>query len=235
MRILLVTSLTVTTGAISEAFAPAMAAIDVAADVEDALVLAAIRDPDLIVLDRAASDSDGLAMLRRIRASGVVTPLLWLCGDAPADALCRAFDLGADDCVGPLVQPAELLARARALVRRAAGHAAAAIDVSGLVVDIAARTVALDDRALRITGKEFALLELLALRRGVVVGRETIMDHLYGGPQEPVAKVIDIHICRIRRKLAAVAPGRVLLRTVWGQGFVLGERAPAAHVQPMAA
>lgn len=213
------------------AFGPAQAVIDHALDVEDALELGWSRTHDLIVL----ADGDALATLRRLRTTGCTTPVIWLADVSTAADRVRALDLGADDCVEAAIDDAELLARARHVVRRTGGHASALIRVGDMEIDTAARTVTLAGRRLRLTGKEFGILELLALKKGAVVSRETLMDHLYGGPEEPVAKVIDIHVCRIRRKLSEVASGRAALRTVWGLGFALSAPAAAHGPAPLAA
>lgn len=213
------------------AFAPARAVIDHALDVEDALELGWSRTHDVIVL----AHDDALATLRRLRATGFTTPVIWLADVSTAADRVRALDLGADDCLEAAIDDAELLARARHVVRRAGGHASALIRVGDMEIDTAARTVTLAGRRLRLTGKEFGILELLALKKGAVVSREMLMDHLYGGPEEPVAKVIDIHVCRIRRKLSEVASGRAALRTVWGLGFALSASGAAQGSAPVAA
>lgn len=202
--------------------------MDEATILDDLIDLCQLTAPDIVLLGRALEDADGFDALRRLRRSGVETPVIWLCGDAPSADRAKALDLGADDCIGSGADASEVLARTRAVLRRLAGHASATVTVGPLTVDLGARTLMVAGRAVRVTRKEFALLELLALRRGVVVRRQTIMDHLYAGPDEPVAKVLDIHVCRIRRKLAEAAPGETLLRTVWGQGFVLDGREAGA-------
>lgn len=223
MRILLIAADTTARRPLSAALAPAEAVIDRALGCEDALVLHRLYDHELIVIDSALPEGGALAAVRRVRAAGVQTPLIWLCGAAPAVRRAEALDLGADDCLDASLQPVEILARARAAVRRGSGHAAGTISVGGLTLDVAARRVEFAGRRLRVTGKEFGILELLALKKGVMVGRAAIMNYLYGGPDEPGDKVIDVHICRIRHKLAKIAPSNDLLQTVRGQGFLLSE------------
>jgi len=216
---------------IAAAFASTEAVIDTVCGPDEAVELGRRSAYDLILLayDEVAND------LRRLRLSGIATPVIWLSIASAMEDRVLALGLGADDCLELGMCATELIARSRSVVRRARGHAAATIRIGDLEIDMAAQTVVFAGRRLRITGKEFALLELLALRRGAVVSRETIMDHLYGGPEEPVAKIIDIHVCRIRRKLAEVAPGEMPLRTVWGRGFLLSAPAFAAGASPMAA
>jgi len=226
MRVLLIAADTTSRRFLAAALAPAEPVIDRALGCEDALALLRLYDHDLIAVDRALPDSAALAAIRRVRASGVETPLIWLCGPVSAARRAEALDLGADDCLDVSLEPVEVLARARAAMRRGAGHASGTISVGGLTLDLAARRVEYAGRRLRVTGKEFAILELLALKKGVMVGRAAIMNYLYGGPDEPGDKVIDVHICRIRHKLAKIAPCDGLLQTVRGQGFLLsGPRA----------
>lgn len=232
MRVMLIAADTTGNRFLTAALAPARAVIDRALGCEDALSLHRLYDHELIVVDRALPEGAALTAIRRVRAAGVPTPLIWLSGDASAARRAEALDLGADDCLGGELEPIEILARARAAVRRAAGHAVGAISVGGLTLDVAGRSVEYDGQRLRVTGKEFGILELLALKKGAMVGRAAIMNYLYGGPDEPGDKVIDVHICRIRHKLAKIAPSNDLLQTVRGQGFLLSEarQAPPARL-----
>lgn len=223
MRVLLVTADPAVHRFVQGAFDAVGARLVEAADGEDGLAEARDSDPDLVLIDDGVPDMSPAGLIRRLRRTGVNAGVILLGDRIDAAGRARALDLGADDCVGRAVDPGELLARARAVVRRAGGHTSSTLRVGRLSLDIAGRRIDYDGIPLRITGKEFDLLELPALRRGRVVGRQAIMDHLYGGLEEPLEKVIDIHVCRIRRKLASAAPGETLLRTVWGRGFMLAE------------
>jgi two-component system cell cycle response regulator CtrA len=233
--VLLVTGLDTSLRYLASALSPAGAVIDQALGYEDAIVVGRLCDHGLIVIDRTLPEAEAVDAIRRIRTAGVGTPLIWLCGDATPARRAAALDLGADDCVGPVLDATELLARARAAIRRGGGHPAGTLSVGDLTLDMAAHTAAYEGRRLRLTGKEFRILELLALKKGVMVGRAAIMNYLYGGPDEPGAKVIDVHICRLRRKLGRVAPRNTLLRTVRGLGFVLSASGAPAPVERIAA
>jgi two-component system cell cycle response regulator CtrA len=237
MRVLLVTADPAVRQLAGTALAAAGLTLAEAVDGEEALTEARAGDPDLVLIDDGVAAMSPAGLVRRLRRTGVAAGVILLGDRIDAAGRARALDLGADDCVGRAIDPAELLARVRAVVRRAAGHASCLLKVGGLSLDIAARTVSVGRATVRITGKEFDLLELLALRRGRVVSRASIMDHLYGGVDgEPLEKVVDIHVCRIRRKLAAATPGgEALLRTVWGRGFMLREAEPAVRTDRLAA
>lgn len=235
MRVLLITAAATSLRCLAPALSAAEAVIDQALGCEDALMMRQLYQHDLIVIDRTLPEAESLDAIRRMRAAGVETPLIWLCASAPAAIRAQALDLGADDCLGPVLDPTELLARARAAVRRAGGHAAGILQVGELTLDVAARRVEYAGRRVRVTGKEFMILELLALKKDAMVGRSAIMNYLYGGPDEPGEKVIDVHICRIRNKLAKIAPANDLLQTVRGLGFVLTAPEGAALSDQMAA
>jgi len=235
MRVLLITGLKTSLRCLGPALSGADAVIDQAVGYDDAAALCRFSDYALIVIDRTVPESEALEAIRRTRKAGVETPLIWLCGNATPAKRARALDLGADDCLGPVLDPAELLARARAAIRRAGGHAAGVLSVGDLTLDMAGQTVRYAGRRLPITGKEFRILELLALRKGAMVGRSAIMNYLYGGPDEPGEKVIDVHVCRIRHKLGKIAPSNDLLQTVRGLGFVLNAPDVAVPLERIAA
>ncbi len=196
----------------------------------DALELARHYEFDAVILDLQLPDISGTQVLRRLRALGSTVPVLILSSLDDRDQRIRLMvDDGADDYLTKPFDKRELLARLRVAVRRARGHAASQIRIGRLTLDLAARTVAVDEVPIRVTAKEYAILELLALRRGTTLSKETFLDHLYGGRDEPEQKIIDVFICKLRKKIAAVTGGTPGIETVWGQGYVLREPAPAMH------
>ncbi len=192
---------------------------------EDGLDIGKIYDYDLIVLDLMLPDIDGLEVLRRLRTAKVQTPILILSGLSQADDKVKALTLGADDYLTKPFDKEELIARLRAIVRRANGHPDTIIRTGGLAINLDART-ALDGQPLHTTRREYAILELLSLRKGSALTKEMIMSHLYGGMDEPQIKIIDVYICHLRKKLSA-AGGENLIETVWGRGYLLREPDPA--------
>jgi two-component system, cell cycle response regulator CtrA len=105
--------------------------------------------------------------------------------------------------------------------REAIMHSAAAIQTGALVVDPVTRVVSLNDRPLRLTPKEYAIMELLSLRKGAVLTKEMMLNHLYGGLDEPEHKIIDVFVCKLRKKLALATGGCHFIETVWGRGYVM--------------
>jgi two-component system cell cycle response regulator CtrA len=193
---------------------------------EDGLDIGKIYDYDLIVLDLMLPDIDGLEVLRRLRTAKVQTPILILSGLSQPDDKVKALTLGADDYLTKPFDKEELIARLRAIVRRANGHPDTIIRTGGLAINLDARTVTLDGQPLHTTRREYAILELLSLRKGSALTKEMIMSHLYGGMDEPQIKIIDVYICHLRKKLSA-AGGENLIETVWGRGYLLREPDPA--------
>ncbi len=189
---------------------------------EDALDLVRTYDFDAMILDLRLPDLDGGAVLRRLRGSGAALPVMILSGITDRNARVQALFDGADDYLTKPFDREELIARLKTIVRRARGHAASEIRVGRLALDLASRTVTVDGQPLKVTAKEYGILELLALRRGTTLSKEVFLDHLYGGRDEPEQKIIDVFICKLRKKIQALGGGPGI-ETVWGQGYVLRE------------
>ncbi len=130
--------------------------------------------------------------------------------------------MGADDYITKPFDQQELVARIQAIVRRAKGFSQPTLSVGPLTLNLGSREVLVDGRAVHLTGKEYAVLELLTLRKGVVLTKEAFLNHLYGGMDEPEVKIIDVFICKLRKKLASAGAAE-LIGTVWGRGYVLRE------------
>ena len=117
----------------------------------------------------------------------------------------------------------ELVARIHAIVRRSKGHAQSVVQTGNLIVDIDAKTVKIDQIRLHVTEKEYQILELLSLRKGMTLTKEMFLNQLYGGMDEPEAKIIDVFVCKLRKKLANASFGKNYIETVWGRGYTLRE------------
>ena len=137
---------------------------------------------------------------------------------------------GADDYLTKPFNKAELVARIQAIVRRSKGHAESVIRTGKLLLNMDARSVEADGRRLHVTGKEYSILELLSLRKGTTLTKEMFLDHLYGGMDEPELKIIDVFICKLRKKLAEATGGEHYIETVWGRGYVLKD--PEIQAEP---
>ena len=202
---------------------------------EDGIELAKLYDFDIIVLDLRLPDIDGYEVVRRLRAGKVQTPILILSGRSDPTDKVRGLMGGADDYLTKPFNKAELIARIQAIVRRSKGHAESVIRTGKLLLNMDARSVEADGRRLHVTGKEYSILELLSLRKGTTLTKEMFLDHLYGGMDEPEVKIIDVFICKLRKKLAEATGGEHYIETVWGRGYVLKDPEPAQHELPRAA
>lgn len=188
---------------------------------EEGLDLGKLYDYDIILLDLDLPDMHGHDVLKRLRLAKVQTPVLILSGMLKMDHKVQAFGFGADDYVTKPFHPDELIARIRAVIRRSKGHAQPIIHAGKLAVNLSAKTLEVDGASVDLTGKEYAMLELLALRKGTTVTKEMFLNHLYGGVDEPQAKIVDVFICKLRKKLALACGGDNYIETIWARGYAL--------------
>jgi two-component system, cell cycle response regulator CtrA len=195
---------------------------------EDGLEIGKLYDYDIMILDLMLPDIDGLEVLRRLRDSRVETPVLILSGLTESENKIKGLGIGADDYLTKPFDKGELLARIQAIIRRAAGHAQSIITTGKLSVNLDAHTVEVNSQPIHLTGKEYGILELLSLRKGTTLTKEMFLNHLYGGMDEPELKIIDVFICKLRKKLAQATDGEHYIETVWGRGYVL--RDPDANL-----
>jgi two-component system cell cycle response regulator CtrA len=193
---------------------------------EDGIDLAKLYDYDLILLDLNLPDMSGHEVLRQLRLARIETPILILSGADDTDSKLKGFGFGADDYLTKPFHREEMVARIHAIIRRSKGHAQSVIRVGKVLVNLDAKSVDVDGRTVHLTGKEYQMLELLSLRKGSTLTKEMFLNHLYGGMDEPELKIIDVFICKLRKKLAEATGGQSYIETVWGRGYVLRE--PAA-------
>jgi two-component system cell cycle response regulator CtrA len=188
---------------------------------EEGIDLGKLYDYDIIVLDLQLPDMSGFEVLKALRVAKVQTPVLILSGNAIVEAKVKALGFGADDYMTKPFHKDELVARIQAVVRRSKGHSQSVIITGKLTVNLDAKTVEVDSQRVHLTGKEYQMLELLSLRKGTTLTKEMFLNHLYGGMDEPELKIIDVFICKLRKKLAAAIDGDNYIETVWGRGYVL--------------
>ena len=190
---------------------------------EEGVDLGKLYDYDIICLDLNLPDMHGYDVLKRLRVARVSTPVLTLSGVNEMDSKVRSFGFGADDYVTKPFHREELIARIHAVVRRSKGHSQSVIRTGKLAVNLDAKTVEVNGSRVHLTGKEYAMLELLSLRKGTTLTKEMFLNHLYGGMDEPELKIIDVFICKLRKKLSLACDGENYIETVWGRGYVLRE------------
>jgi two-component system cell cycle response regulator CtrA len=188
---------------------------------EDGLEIGKLYDYDIIVLDLMLPDMDGYEVLRRLRAARVNTPVLVLSGLNGLDNKIKGLNVGADDYLTKPFDKQELIARIQAIVRRSKGHSDSFIKTGKLTVNLDKHTVEIEGQPLHLTGREYGILELLSLRKGTTLTKEMFLNHLYDGRDEPELKIIDVFVCKLRKKLTAGTGGENYIETVWGRGYVL--------------
>lgn len=201
--------------------------VDITALGEDGLEIGKLYEYDIILLDLVLPDMDGYEVLRRLRAARIETPVLILSGLTEPDKKIKGLGSGADDYLTKPFDRGELVARIQAIVRRSNGHAQSVIVTGLLAVNLDARTVRVNGEPLHLTAKEYGILELLSLRKGQTLTKEQFLNHLYGGIDEPELKIIDVFICKLRKKLTAATGGSPCIETVWGRGYVLRDPDPS--------
>ncbi len=200
---------------VSQALREAGYAVDEASEGEDGLYKATNWEYDALVLDLMLPRLDGLELLRRLRQTRKTPVLILTARDTIRDRV-RGLDSGADDYLVKPFDLVELLARLRALIRRAAGNAVAVIEIGDVVIDTAARNVTRQGQSVGLTAREYALVELLAQHRGQLITRSMIYEHLFDETEDTLSNLVDVHVSNVRKKL-----GKDFITTRRGQGYVI--------------
>ena len=228
MRVLVIEADPIASRGLTEMLRGGGAVVEHAATGDDGLDLVRHYEFDLVLVDLALPDGDGTEVVRRMRAARIETPAVVRPAQARAETTGRACGAGADDFICKPYDPAEMQARLQAIMRRSKGYSQPTLVLGSLQLNLDSREVTVAGRSVHLTGKEYAILELLVLRKGMVLTKEAFLNHLYGGMDEPEMKIIDVFICKLRKKLAeAGAPN--LIGTVWGRGYMVRDPAPAAQ------
>ena len=188
---------------------------------EEGVDLGKLYDYDIILLDLNLPDMSGFEVLKTLRVSKVDTPILILSGLGDIEHKVQGLGYGADDYMTKPFHKDELVARIQAIVRRSKGHAQSIIRTGEIEVNLDTKTVEVAGQRVHLTGKEYQMLELLSLRKGTTLTKEMFLNHLYGGMDEPELKIIDVFICKLRKKLKQATGGKDYIETVWGRGYVL--------------
>jgi len=193
---------------------------------EESVELSKWYEFDIVVLDLTLPDITGYDVLKQLRMSRINTPVMMLSGNPDIEAKVKTLGYGADDYLTKPFNKDELVARITAIVRRSKGHAESVIRTGEIVVNLDAKTVEVNDERVHLTGKEYQMFELLSLRKGTTLTKEMFLNHLYGGMDEPELKIIDVFICKLRKKLKEATGDDHYIETVWGRGYVLRDPKP---------
>jgi two-component system, cell cycle response regulator CtrA len=195
--------------------------VAVTASGEEAVELATLYDYDLLLLDLDLPDMTGIEVLRELRLEKVKAPVIVITGTMDVETKVQAFTAGADDYMTKPFHKAELVARINAVVRRSRGHGESIIRTGDIAINLDTRRAEVAGEAVHLTPSEYKILELLSLRKNTLLTKEMCLNHLYNGLSEPEIKIIDVFICKLRKKIAAVSGGNTQIETVWGGGYML--------------
>ena len=201
---------------------------------EEGIDLAKLYDYDLILLDLNLPDMTGHEVLRQLRLARITTPILILSGTDDTESKIRGFGFGVDDYLTKPFHREELIARIHAIIRRSNEHSQSIIRTGKIAVNLDAKTVEVDGETVHLTGKEYQMLGLLSLRKGTTLTKEMFLNHLCGGMDEPELKIIDVFVCKLRKKLVEATGEDSCIQTVWGRGYVLKDPLPDMATQKIA-
>jgi two-component system cell cycle response regulator CtrA len=193
---------------------------------QDGLDLGSVFLYDLILLDLNLPDMSGFDVLRSLRLGKIKTPVLILSGLNGIEQKVKGLGLGADDYLTKPFQSDELIARIRAILRRSGDQVESVIRCGDLTLKLDQKRAQMGRRDLGLTTKEYQMLELLAMRQGTPITKDMFLGHLYGGMDEPDQKIIDVFICKLRKKLMQASGGKDYIETIWGRGYVLRNPEP---------
>ncbi len=225
MRVLMIEDDVLSNRALVQALRDTGAVVEQVDSGEDALDMVKHYDFDIVMLELTLMDMEGYEVVRRMRAARMNTPVLVLSAFVRPQARVKAFAIGADDFITKPYDVSECVARMQAVVRRSKGFSQSVLQVGDMELSLESRGVTIAGRPVHLTGKEYAILELLVMRKGMVLTKEVFLNHLYGGMDEPEVKIIDVFICKLRKKLAE-AGARNVIGTVWGRGYTVRDPMP---------
>ena len=193
---------------------------------EESVELVELYDYDVVLMDIDLEDISGIEALRELRMKKNATPVIILSGTTDVDTKVDALAAGADDYMTKPFHKAELSARLTAVVRRSRGHTDSIIRTGAIALNLNTRSAEVAGQQIHLTPSEYKMLELLSLRKNTVLTKEACLNHLYNGLSEPEAKIIDVFICKLRKKIATAAGGDSQIETVWGGGYMLRDAKP---------
>lgn len=188
---------------------------------EDGFEISKLYDYDLVILDVMLPDTSGLDILKKMRATKKQVPVLILSGLGTSEDKIKGLGIGADDYLSKPFNTEELIARVKAIIRRSKGHSESVVEIGDIKVNVDAHTTTLDGKPLHLTTKEQSIIELLALRKGQAVSKDQFLTHLYNGLDEPELKIIDVFVCKLRKKIFEASGGVNYIETIWGRGYSL--------------
>ncbi|WP_245594194.1 MULTISPECIES: response regulator transcription factor [Acidiphilium] len=213
-------------------FKSKLVVVDETAESEEALDLARFYDYDAVLLRLADTRSAEIELIRRLRIGGLRCPIVAVAHSLGESSRLRVLEAGVDDLIVNATSQEEIFLRVQNQVRRSRGFQSPSLVIGNVQINMNAKKIFVGDIEVSLTKKEYQIVEILALRKGCVLSKEAILDHLYGGLDEPNPKIIDVFICKIRKKLLALGADD-LIETNWGRGYLVVEkRSPDYAPQP---
>jgi DNA-binding response OmpR family regulator len=219
MRVLVVEDNDLVADALTMGLGAAGFAVDRSASAEAAQHALAAEHFDLLVVDVGLPGEDGLSLVRRLRGRGSTQPVLILTARDTLAIKVEALNLGADDFLLKPFEQDELIARCRALIRRANLYAGEQVNLGGLRLDVAGRTLRINDTPVELTGREWLVLECLVLNSGRVVSKDRLQQAIAGFDQALTPNAVEVYVSRVRAKVGDAA----IIRTVRGLGYRLDD------------
>lgn len=193
--------------------------------IHEALEEININEFDAVLLDLKLPDGDGTRFARLVRAKkqNQMIPILVVSGNNSVDNRIMALGAGADGYLSKPFDKHELLAHLEAIIRRANGHSSLLITIGNLEIDLHRKIVSVAGKPVSLTRKEYEIINLLGVRKGAMLSKNSFINHLYGGRDEPESKIVDVFVCKLRHKLSNAGLEGAVIETVWGQGHKLVE------------
>ncbi|HQT85817.1 MULTISPECIES: response regulator transcription factor [Acidiphilium] len=204
-------------------FKSKLVVVDETAESEEALDLVRFYDYDAVLLRLADTRSTEIELIRRLRIGGLRCPIVAVAHSLGESSRLRVLEAGVDDLIVNATSQEEIFLRVQNQVRRSRGFQSPSLVIGNVQINMNAKKIFVGDIEVSLTKKEYQIVEILALRKGCVLSKEAILDHLYGGLDEPNPKIIDVFICKIRKKLLALGADE-LIETNWGRGYLVVEK-----------
>lgn len=197
--------------------------LSVAEHTDDLKAFCTLYEIDVIVLSENFCSLTAFEIIRKLRQAGLPTPIIVILHDRNPVMCCQLLSVGADDCISGDFGAEELDARVRAVARRSAGHTSSVIKVGRTEIRLDNKEIVVDGKQIPLTTKEYLIVESLGLRKNMTLSKEQLLSRIYGGMDEPQDKIIDVFVCKVRKKIREVTGDYGLIDTVWGRGYVIRE------------
>lgn len=197
--------------------------LSVAEHSDDLKAFCTLYEVDAIVISETFCGLTAFEVIRKLRQAGLPTPIIVILDQRDPTMCCQLLSVGADDCIFGDFGAEELDARVRAVVRRSGGHSSSVIKIGRAEIRLDNKEIVVDGKQIPLTTKEYLIVESLGLRKNMTLSKEQLLSRIYGGIDEPQDKIIDVFVCKVRKKIREATGDYGLIDTVWGRGYVIRE------------